>query len=272
MKIGNREFDTTNRTYLMGILNCTPDSFSDGGRYMDLDSALRQTEKMLAEGADIIDVGGESTRPGYIPVSEQEEIERIAPVIEKIRERFETVISVDTYKSRVAEAAIDAGAALVNDIWGCKGDERMAQVIAGRKVCCCLMHNRDVTLHPYKKTLMEEILTDLRESVAIAVSAGVRKEKVIIDPVIGFAKTYDENLQALAEMERLNELGYPVLLGTSRKSVIGLALSLDREQRLEGTIATSVIGVMKGCSFVRVHDVLENKRAVQMAEAILHHQ
>ena len=272
MKIGSREFDVANRTYIMGILNCTPDSFSDGGRYMEADSALRQTEKMLVQGADIIDVGGESTRPGYTPVSEQEEIERIVPVIEKIRERFEAVISVDTYKSRVAEAAIDAGASLVNDIWGCKGDERMAEVIADREVCCCLMHNRDVALHPYKKPLMEEILSDLRESIDIAVAAGVKQDKVITDPGIGFAKTYEENLQALAEMERLQELGYPVLLGTSRKSVIGLTLSLDKEQRLEGTIATSVIGVMKGCAFIRVHDVLENKRAVQMAEAILRHR
>lgn len=269
MKIGNKEFDIQNKTYIMGILNCTPDSFSDGGRYVSIDKALKQAEKLIQDGADIIDVGGESTRPGYIKISDDEEIERIVPVIERINNEFDTVISVDTYKSKVAESAIKAGVTLVNDIWGCKYDENMAKVIAKEKVACCLMHNRDLQKKPYKEDVVKEVLNDIRESIDIALKAGVDKDKIITDPGIGFAKSLEENLYVMNNVEKLHSLGYPILLGTSRKSMIGLTLDVPVEERLEGTLATTVMGVMKGCAFIRVHDVLENKRAALMTRAII---
>lgn len=269
MKIGNKEFDIQNKTYIMGILNCTPDSFSDGGRYVSIDKALKQAEKLIQDGADIIDVGGESTRPGYIKISDDEEIERIVPVIERINNEFDTVISVDTYKSKVAESAIKAGVTLVNDIWGCKYDENMAKVIAKEKVTCCLMHNRDLQKKPYKEDVVKEVLNDIRESIDIALKAGVDKDKIITDPGIGFAKSLEENLYVMNNVEKLHSLGYPILLGTSRKSMIGLTLDVPVEERLEGTLATTVMGVMKGCAFIRVHDVLENKRAALMTRAII---
>ncbi len=268
MKIGNREFNTKNHTYIMGILNVTPDSFSDGGSYVRMDKALFQAERMLKEGADIIDIGGESTRPGHEQISEKEEIERILPVIERIRKELNPVISVDTYKSQVAEAAILAGADLVNDIWGFRYDsEEMARVVAKYEVPCCLMHNRK---EPKYDNLLEDVIADLQESIIIAKNVGVRDDNIILDPGIGFGKTYEMNLDVMKNLHQITELGYPVLLGTSRKSMIGLTLDVPVEQRLEGTLATTVYGVMKGCSFVRVHDVLENKRAIVMTEAMLH--
>ncbi len=269
MIIGGKEFDVAGKTYIMGILNCTPDSFSDGGKYLLVDSAMRHAEKMIKEGADIIDVGGESTRPGYTVISAQEETERILPVIEKLKQQFDIVISVDTYKSEVAKNAIAAGADMINDIWGLKYDGQMAKVIAKSGVACCLMHNRDIKKKPYQADIISEMLSDLQESIDRALEAGIQKDKLITDPGVGFGKNYEENLMAIRHADRLKELGCPVLLGTSRKSVIGLTLNLDSGQRLEGTIATSVIGVTKGCSFIRVHDVLENKRAVRMTEAIM---
>lgn len=269
MIIGNKEFDVKNKIYIMGILNCTPDSFSDGGKYNSVDKALRQAEKLIEDGADIIDVGGESTRPGYTKISDDEEIERIVPVIEKINANFDTVISVDTYKSAVAESAVKAGASLVNDIWGCKYDENMAKVIAKNNATCCLMHNRDIEANPYQINVMDAVLKDIQESIDIAIKAGIGKDKIITDPGIGFGKTLEDNLYVMNNVDRLLELGYPVLLGTSRKSMIGLTLNLPANERLEGTIATTVMGVMKGCAFVRVHDVKENKRAALMTRAIL---
>lgn len=268
MLIGNKEFDVKNNAYIMGILNYTPDSFSDGGKYNCIDEALKHAEKLIVEGADIIDIGGESTRPGYKKISDEEEIERVVPIIEKINENFDTVISVDTYKSGVAESAIKAGAVLVNDIWGCKYDEGMAKVIADYNVACCLMHNRDIEKNPYKEDVVDEVIEELLESVDIAIKSGVSKDNIILDPGIGFGKTLEDNLYVMNNLERLSEHGYPVLLGTSRKSMIGLTLNLPVEERLEGTIATTVMGVMKGCSFIRVHDVKENKRAVMMTQAI----
>lgn len=266
MLIGTREFDTDHHTYIMGILNVTPDSFSDGGKFNSLDQALVHTEQMIREGADIIDVGGESTRPGYHKISDQEEIERVVPVIEAIRKRFDIPVSLDTYKSAVAQAGLAAGADLINDIWGLKYDSHLAGVIAESGAVCCLMHNRNDTEY---KDFMPELLEDMKESLKLAQGAGIMKEKIILDPGIGFGKTYEMNLEAMNHLELFQHLGFPVLLGTSRKSMIGLALDLPVDQRVEGTIATSVIGVMKGCAFVRVHDVKENKRAVQMTEAIL---
>ena len=223
MKIGNRFFDTQNHTYIMGILNITPDSFSDGGKWNHLDEALRHTEAMIADGADIIDIGGESTRPGHTPVSAEEEAQRVLPVIEAVRKRFDIPISVDTFKSSVAESAIQAGADLVNDIWGLKYDSEMGAVIAKYDVACCLMHNKSNT--EYNNFLID-MLSETQECVNLARKAGIKDEKIILDPGVGFGKTFEMNLETMNHLELFKNLGFPVLLGTSRKSMIGLALDL----------------------------------------------
>lgn len=266
MKIGNKEFKIGSHTYIMGILNVTPDSFSDGGKFNTMDAALKQAERMIAEGADIIDIGGESTRPGYTLLSDEEEIARVVPTVETVKKQFDIPVSVDTYKGNVAKAAIDAGADMINDIWGLKYDDVMAGVIAESGLPCCLMHNRK---EPDYKNFMLDMLSDLYETVQIAEKAGIADEKIILDPGVGFGKTYENNLEVINKLEQLHALGYPVLLGTSRKSVIGLTLDLPVDERVEGTLATTVMGVMKKCSFVRVHDVKENKRVITMTEAIL---
>lgn len=266
MKIGNREFQTQGHTYVMGILNVTPDSFSDGGKWTDRDSALKHVEEMLEQGADIIDIGGESTRPGYTPVQEEEEIARTAPVIEAVKARFEVPVSLDTCKAGVALAGIQAGADLLNDIWGLKYDEKMADVIAKNSLPCCLMHNRkNGDYHDF----MQDVAADLAETLHLAEKAGIAEDKIILDPGVGFAKSYEQNLEIINCLEELKVFGCPILLGCSRKSVIGLTLDLPADQRLEGTLVTTVMGVMKGCMFVRVHDVQANVRAVRMTEAIL---
>lgn len=266
MKIGKREFDLKNHTYVMGILNVTPDSFSDGGKYNCLDAALFHVEEMLDEGMEILDIGGESTRPGYTFLSEDEEIERVIPVIKAIKSRFDVPVSLDTYKAKVAKAGLRAGIDLVNDIWGLKFDLDMARIIADEKVPCVLMHNRKEA--DYQKFPMD-VVSDLKETIQIARDNGIEDEKIILDPGIGFGKTYEQNLIMINSLEKLLDLGYPVLLGTSRKSVIGLTLNLPAADRVEGTLVTTILGVLKGCSFVRVHDIKENVRAIKMAEAIL---
>lgn len=266
MKIGTRDFDTEHMTYIMGILNVTPDSFSDGGKYNRMDEALFHVEEMIKDGAAMIDVGGESTRPGYTRISDEEEIQRVTPIIGEIKNRFDIPVSVDTYKSKVAKAAVEAGADLINDIWGLKADPDMAGVIAESGVACCLMHNRENTDY---RDFVEDMLKDLQESVDLAVQAGISKDKIILDPGVGFAKSYEQNLLAIQQVGRLKELGYPVLLGTSRKSVIGLTLDTEKNERVEGTLVTSVFGVQQGCAFLRVHDVKENLRAVNMTRAIM---
>ena len=265
MNIGNKNFDLLNHTYIMGILNITPDSFSDGGKYNSIDKALKQVERMIDEGADIIDVGGESTRPGYTLLDDEEEINRVVPVIEAIKQNFDVPLSLDTYKSKVAKAGIDVGVDLINDIWGLKYDEDMAKVIATADIPCCLMHNRNDQNY---NVFLDDVVKDLQESVNIALNAGIKKENIILDPGIGFAKTYEHNLQMLNNLSVLNKLKYPVLLGTSRKSVIGITLDLPTEERIEGTITTSVMAVLAKYAFVRVHDIKENYRAIKMAEAI----
>ena len=265
MIIGNINFDN-DRTYIMGILNTTPDSFSDGGKFMSMDAALLHAERMIAEGADIIDIGGESTRPGFTPVDEDVEIRRTAPVIEAIKKTLSVPVSIDTYKSRVAAAALDSGADMVNDVWGLKNDADMAGVVKHFNVPACLMHNRRDTDY---KDFMSDVISDITESMAIAAKAGIKKDKLIIDPGVGFKKTQEQNLEVIRRLDELRALGCPVLLGTSRKSVIGNALGLPPEERVEGTIATSVIAVLNGVMFVRVHDVKENVRAVKMTEAVL---
>ena len=266
MKIGNREFDVENKTYIMGILNVTPDSFSDGGKWNCLDAAVAHAKTMAEEGADIIDIGGESTRPGHQQISDEEEIVRVAPVIEAVKRELDIPVSVDTYKSKVAAAAIEAGADLVNDIWGLKYDPEMAGLIARTGVACCLMHNKDTTEY---QDFFPDMLRETAECAGIARAAGIPEDKIILDPGIGFGKTREMNLETLHYLERFHELGYPMLLGASRKSVIGLTLDLPADQRLEGTLVTTVLAVMKGYAFVRVHDVKENLRAVRMTEAIL---
>ncbi|MBO4866609.1 MAG: dihydropteroate synthase [Ruminococcus sp.] len=268
MKIGSREFDTANECYIMGILNVTPDSFSDGGKFNSIEKAISHAEKMISEGVDIIDVGGESTRPGFVRISDDEEISRIVPVIEALKARFDVPVSIDTYKYKVASAAAKAGADLFNDIYGLKYDNgEMAALIAKTGLPCCLMHNRDDMNY---NCFMDDLINDMRGSVDIAKRAGISDDSIILDPGVGFAKSLENNLEAIDRLDVLkNELGYPVLLGTSRKSVIGLTLDLPSDQRVEGTIATTVVGVMRGAAFVRVHDVKENLRAVKMTQAIM---
>ncbi|MCJ7691327.1 MAG: dihydropteroate synthase [Clostridiaceae bacterium] len=265
MKIGNLDFAIGKRTYIMGILNVTPDSFSDGGRFNDMGEAINQAKKMVEQGVDIIDIGGESTRPGHDPVSEEEEIKRVIPIVEALSKVLKVPISVDTYKGKVAELALGAGAAMINDVWGFKKDPYMASVAAKYNVPCCLMHNRN---NKNYNDLIQDILKDLEESIEIALKAGVKRENIILDPGIGFAKSYDDNLKTMRNLEKLNRLGYPLLLGTSRKSMVGFALNLPVEERLEGTLATTAIGIMKGCQFIRVHDIKENKRVCAMTDAI----
>jgi dihydropteroate synthase len=221
---------------------------------------------MINEGADLIDVGGESTRPGHIQISEAEEIERVAPVIEKIKAEFDIPVSIDTYKSNVALEAIKAGADLLNDIWGFKYDKKMAELAAEYNLPCCLMHNRNEAKY---NDFMNDVLDDLRESIAIAKAAGVADENIMLDPGVGFGKTYEQNLEITNKTELLNTLGYPVLLATSRKSMIGNTLNLPADERVEGTMATSVLAVLKNCLFVRVHDIKENKRIILMTEKII---
>ena len=266
MIIGNREFDTKNNTYIMGILNVTPDSFSDGGRYDTLDAALFHARQMVEEGADILDIGGESTRPGHIQITDAEEIGRVVPVIERLKQEFDIPLSIDTYKSTVAEAALAAGADLVNDIWGLKYDEKMASVIAKSGAACCLMHNREKAEYD---DFAADFLEDMRGCVALAGRAGIRHDKIILDPGVGFGKTYEMNLEIINQLELLHQFDLPILLGTSRKSVIGLTLDLPADQREEGTLVTTVYAVQKGCAFVRVHDVKKNKRAIRMTQALM---
>jgi dihydropteroate synthase len=265
LKIGDREFQTKGHTYVMGILNVTPDSFSDGGRWNDRDRALKHVEEMIAEGADVIDIGGESTRPGYTLLPDEEEIARVVPMIEAVKERFDIPVSLDTYKSAVALAGISAGADLINDIWGLKYDDKMAGVIAKSGLPCCLMHNRKNTDYT---DFMQDVAADLADTIHLAQRAGIEDDRIILDPGVGFAKSYEQNLEVINCLEELRVFNYPILLGCSRKSVIGITLDLPADQRIEGTIVTTVIGVLKGCMFVRVHDVKENVRAIRMTEAI----
>ena len=266
MRIGNKEFKLGDRTYIMGILNVTPDSFSDGGKFNEIEAAVKQAKRLVIDGADIIDIGGESTRPGAEYVTEEEEIKRVVPIIQAIKKELDITISIDTYKSKTAEEAVKAGADIINDIWGAKYDKNIAKVAAKYNVPIILMHNRQEKSYG---NLMEDVVSDLQESIDIALDAGVKKENIILDPGIGFAKTYEENLAVMNNCEVIKEMGYPVLLGTSRKSMIGLTLNLPVNERVEGTLATTVMGIMKGLEFVRVHDVLENKRVAVMTDAIL---
>ncbi len=265
MRIRDREFDTKNHTYVCGILNVTPDSFWDGGRFIGMDPALKHVAEMIRDGADLIDIGGESTRPGYTAIDAAEEIERVMPVIEAVRDRFDIPISLDTYKNTVAWAGLGAGADMINDIWGLKADDKMAEVIASAHVPVCIMHNREKAEY---NDYMTDVISDLKSSLNIAKEAGISDENIILDPGVGFAKDASQNLEVMRRIDDISALGYPVLLGVSRKSVIGLTLDLPVDERLEGSLATTAWAVMKRVAFVRVHDVKEHVRLIKMLEAI----
>lgn len=266
IEAGPYQLDFSQKTYVMGILNVTPDSFSDGGKHNTLDRAIDHAARMVAEGADIIDIGGESTRPGFQPISAEEELERVLPVVEALATRFDLPLSIDTYKAKVAKAALEHGAHIINDIWGAKADSQMAQVAAETGAPIILMHNRKEATY---QNLIRDMLNDLFESIHLVRQAGVREDKIILDPGIGFGKTYEHNVEIMRQLERFTSLGYPVLLGTSRKSMIGYALELPVGERLEGTIATVCQGISKGCAVVRVHDVKEHVRAVKMMDLMV---
>ena len=282
MFLAGKEFDfKSGKSYVMGILNVTPDSFSDGGKYNNLDSALKHTEEMIKDGADIIDIGGESTRPGAEKVPAAEEIERVCPVIEAVKKRFDVPLSLDTFKAETARAGLEAGADIINDIWGLKyiGDAQdgsiiiqndgitpMAQLAAEKKCPVIIMHNRAVCEY---KDYMKDVISDIKESIAIAKNAGVDDGNIILDPGIGFAKTLEDNLVFMARLKDLVALNYPVLLGISNKSIIGKSLDLPMGERTEATIALDVIGRQAGCSIFRVHDVKANRRALDMTDYVL---
>ncbi len=269
-RIGPRTFRWGERTYVMGILNVTPDSFSGDGLLAGRDpvaAAVAQAQAMAADGADLLDIGGESTRPGHASVSAAEEAHRVVPNIAAVRAALPGVpISVDTAKPEVAEAALDAGADLLNDVWGTHPDDRMDVVAAARRVPLVVMHNRR---EPVYADLLREVLDELRAAVERAQDAGVPRADVIVDPGIGFGKTADHNVALLRDLGRLRLLGQPILLGTSRKSTIGRILDLPVDERLEGTLATTALGIAAGVDIIRVHDVRANVRAARVSDAIV---
>ena len=266
LRVGSREFLWGERTYVMGIINVTPDSFSGDGLGTDVDAALAHALRFQDEGADILDVGGESTRPGHAPVDEDEELRRVIPLIERLAGSATTPISVDTYKASVARRALAAGATMVNDIWGLRRDPEMAGVVAEAGVPVVVMHNQEA---PIYKDVVADVMAILRESLRRAEAAGIPREWVIVDPGIGFAKRPEHSLELLRRLGELRALGCPVLVGTSRKSSIGAVLGLPVEERLEGTAATVAIAIANGADIVRVHDVQAMVRVARMSDAIV---
>lgn len=265
-EVNGTVFDFHKETIVMGILNVTPDSFSDGGRYDAVEAAVIHAKKMVADGAKIIDVGGESTRPGHAAVCLEEELSRVIPVIQALSREFDVAISIDTYKAKVAEAAILAGAHIINDVWGAKREPAIAEVAARLGVPILLMHNRD---NKDYADFLPDVIKDLEESVQIAKDAGVPNHHIWLDPGIGFAKTTQQNILMMQHVQDVVDMGYPVLLGTSRKSTIGKVLNLPVEERLEGTAATVSFGIMHGCHMMRVHDVKEMVRTVRMMDVLV---
>ncbi len=268
LTLGSQVFELGKRTYLMGILNVTPDSFSDGGQFNLLEKAVEQAYQMAEAGADIIDIGGESTRPGHYQVTAEEELKRVMPVINALKKErsFKLPLSIDTYKAKVAEAALEAGVEMLNDVWGLKADPALGAIASRYHVPVCLMHNRNNTDYV---DLISEILAELEESVVLALEAGVNEEKIIIDPGIGFGKDLAQNLEVMLHLKDFGNLGYPLLLGTSRKSMIGKTLDLPVEERIEGTAATVAYGISAGADLIRVHDVKEMKRVIDMTDAMI---
>lgn len=272
-RFAGRSWNWGERTFIMGIINLTPDSFSDGGRLRTLDDALRAAERLIAEGADILDLGGESTRPGADPVPADEELARVVPVIEALKERCNVPISIDTYKAVVAEAAVKAGADMVNDISGLRADPKMAETVARLDVPVVLMHMlgepKTMQIDPHYRSVVPEVIAALSQSVEKALAAGVRPENIIVDPGIGFGKLLNHNLSILRRLRAFRSLGYPVLMGTSRKSMIGQVLDLPVSERLEGTASTVALSVAGLADIVRVHDVAAMRRVARVADAIV---
>lgn len=266
-RVGNRSLPIGQRTVVMGIVNVTPDSFSDGGKYQSVERALQHARQLVEEGADLLDIGGESTRPGAEAVSLDEELERVIPIIRRITSELDIPVSVDTYKSQVAKEAIQAGAHMINDVWGAKKDPEMAGVMAELCVPVILMHNRTQT---HYQDLMVDVKRDLQESIDLVVQAGVKPEQIWLDPGIGFAKDWQDNMSVMQHLDQLVAMGYPVLLGTSRKSMIGKILDLPPSERLEGTLATVGFGIQKGCHVMRVHDVQATVRFCRVMDALVY--
>ena len=264
---GNKEIILGERTLVMGILNVTPDSFSDGGKYNNLDSAMKQAEKLISEGADIIDVGGESTRPGHIQITSEEEISRVVPIIEKISKNLDTIISIDTYKYDVAKEAIKVGANIINDIWGLQYDNgEMAELVKKSNLPLIAMHNQNDEV--YNKDIMLVLREFFEKTFKIADKYGIDKDTIILDPGLGFGKNVEQNIEVLSRLNELKNMG-SILLGASKKRFIGKLLNdLPFDERVEGTVATTVIGIEKGVDIVRVHNVLENKRACLVADGV----
>ena len=258
--------DFSKKTFVMGILNLTPDSFSDGGEFIDDMSAINHAKEMAEQGADIIDIGGESTRPGAVKVEEEEELRRVIEPLKAVRSAVELPISIDTYKAKVAEKAIENGADIINDVWGAKADPDMAYVAAHYDVPIILMHNREKAEY---ENLMDDMVRDLEKSIELCVRAGVKDNRIILDPGIGFGKTYEHNVLVMRHLEKITKIGYPILLGTSRKSLVSRTLNLPVNQRVEGTGATVCFGINKGAGIVRVHDVLEMHRMVKMMDVMI---
>ena len=264
---GNAEVDFKSETVIMGILNVTPDSFSDGGKYGEIDAALLHAEEMVRDGAKIIDIGGESTRPGHAPVSLEEELERTIPIIEALSKNLDCIISIDTYKAVVAKSAIQAGAHIINDVWGAKREPAIATVAADFGVPIILMHNRERAV--YERDFITEVRADLEDSIKIALTAGVHSENIWLDPGVGFAKNTAQNVEVMQRLQVITNMGYPVLLGTSKKSVIGNVLNLPVNERLEGTGATVCHGIAQGCHIMRVHNVKEIARMARMMDVLV---
>ena len=268
IQLGNQEFSFGKRTIIMGIVNVTPDSFSDGGRFLAVEEAVKQARQLVADGADVLDIGGESTRPygNNRPIDAQEEMDRILPVIERLLAEVAIPISVDTYKAATAEAALKRGVHMINDVWGLQYDEHMAAVVAKYNVPVVIMHNQ---LQPGYQDLMGDITAFLQKSMNIAAKAGIAKEKIIIDPGIGFGKTRADNITIIRQLRKLEGLGCPILLGTSRKAFIGTTLDLPPNDRIEGTAATVALGIAHGADIIRVHDVKEMSRVARMTDALV---
>ncbi len=272
LTVGSHTIRFGERTLIMGVLNVTPDSFSDGGHYFERESALRRAYELVEEGADIIDIGGESTRPGADPVSMQEEIERTIPIIECVASRIGVPVSIDTYKSEVAKRALDAGAVMVNDISGLRFDPEMIPLLARRRAVVVIMHMkgtpRDMQKDPKYDDLLGEISSFLERQALAAIEGGIEADRIVIDPGIGFGKTVDHNLEIMRRLEEFKSLGFPLLVGTSRKSFIGAVLDKPVEERIWGTAATVSFAVSGGADIVRVHDVREMVQVVRMTEAM----
>lgn len=266
IKFSDKNIRFGERTYIMGILNITPDSFSDGGDFVDVDNAINHAKEMIALGADIIDIGGESSRPGHKNITKEEEINRVIPVIKRLSAETNVIISLDTIRAEVAEEGIKNGVHMINDIWGLQKDLDMARVAAKYKVPVVIMHNQDGTDY---KNMVEDIKEFFNKSIRIANEAGIEDNMIILDPGIGFGKTSEQNIILMSQLDEIKSLGYPILLGTSRKSMLGKILDLPPKERMEGTLATTVLGIAQGVDIVRVHDVCENLRAAKVTDAII---